>query len=62
MEAEGANASNTEIAQKEDTEGPIIVEDWKAMHDLTGKGRVHPGVVQPEELKKDPKMHEQPIY
>jgi hypothetical protein len=48
----------------DDAAGPEVIEDWKAMHEpVSGKGRLHPGIVQPEEMvKKDPKMHELPIF
>lgn len=64
---EGADARDAEGAQQEneeEEEGPVIIEDWKVMHEpVSGKGRMHPGVVQPEEMvKNDPKMHELPIF
>jgi len=48
----------------DDAAGPEVIEDWKAMHEpVSGKGRLHPSIVQPEEMvKKDPKMHELPIF
>merc|ERR1711879_315019 len=47
----------------DDAAGPEIIEDWKAMHEpVSGKGRLHPSIVQPEGMvKRDPKMHELPI-
>jgi hypothetical protein len=40
-----------------------VVEDWKVMDEaVSSKGREHPGVIQDEEMLKDPKMKELKMF
>lgn len=49
------------LEQEEENTG--IISNYKTQHEaVSGEGRVHPGIVQPDELQRDPKMHEQPIF
>jgi len=57
---EQKEVKNDHVQNNREEEEPEAIQELMFLHEpITWKGRLHPGVVQPEEIKKQPFFHEQ---